>query len=356
MNLGLSGKWSKEELIYQYKITSNSLRPRTTPIADLSLPYGSGRKKAMQKAKQIIDLLAENDRGFFRGDESFLFVWLAEALFSTSPVFKNAFYLPADRTGVMHSHQVVASTLIRNSSTAGPHPETDIPMLSGVLADFLAGLMHMGEQPRRPGYKTMGLEAQRLERSILKGRVGSKRAKTGYPNFSYHPDRWKTDLPLMRASSMVSELAPIVLYLRHAVRCGDLMIIEEPESHLHPGMQAILARELARLVRSGVRIVITTHSDWFLEKISNLAQLSMLPKKQRENFPDADCALNPSEVGAWLFKPSQRPRGSIVEEITLDRETGLYPAGFDSVSEELYNESAEIYNRRPQWEGVRQPG
>ena len=57
---------------------------------------------------------------------------------------------------------------------------------------------------------------------------------------------------------MVSELAPVVLYLRHLVQPGELLIIEEPEAHLHPGMQAAFTRELARLVTTGVRIVITT--------------------------------------------------------------------------------------------------
>ena len=355
VNLHLSGDWADEELTYQYGIASDLFLSRTTPVANLHLPREYNKKMPMRRVEQIVDYLAEDDDRS-RYHDSFMLAWLAEGLLSSSPICHNAHYLPADRTGVMHSHQVVVSTLIQNASTASLRPSTDIPMLSGVLADFLDGLVQMSVRPRKFGSEAISSAARRLEKNILKGRVKLKKAETGYPRFSYHPDRWKTDLPLMRASSMVSELAPIVLYLRHFVRPGDLMIVEEPESHLHPGMQAAFARELARLVRLGVRVVMTTHSDWFLEKISNLAQLSMLPEKQRKNFPDADCALSLSEVGAWFFKPSQRPRGSIVEEITLDRETGLYPAGFDSVSEELYNESAEIYNRRPQWEGVRQPG
>ena len=43
------------------------------------------------------------------------------------PLFQPAYYLPADRTGVMHSHQVVVSTLIQNATTAGLRPSTDIP-------------------------------------------------------------------------------------------------------------------------------------------------------------------------------------------------------------------------------------
>ena len=265
------------------------------------------------------------------------------------PAGQSAFYLPADRTGVMHSHQVVVSALIQNASTAGLQPSTNVPMLSGVLADFLTlliGISPEGRSGRRLGPRRKSPELARgLEDNLLSGAVLLKSTDAGYPTFAYRPEGWKDDMPLMRASSMVSELAPVVLYLRHIVRPGDVLIIEEPEAHLHPAMQAAFARELARLVRAGVRIVMTTHSEWFLEQIGNLVRLSGLPKAKRRDLESADYALDPDQVGAWLFKPSNRPKGSVVEEVALDPETGLYPTGYDAVSEALYNEGADIYNR-----------
>ena len=265
------------------------------------------------------------------------------------PVSRNAYYLPADRTGVMHSHQVLVSTLVQNATTAGLRPSRDVPMLSGVLADFLSQLIEMSAQgrpgARRPSKKSTPTFEALLEKKILQGRVRLERSETGYPTFAYRPEGWKDDLPLMRASSMVSELAPVVLYLRHVVRPDDVLIIEEPEAHLHPAMQAAFARELARLVRAGVRIVMTTHSEWFLEQIGNLVGLSSLPEKQRTGIAGADVALRPEEVGAWLFKPTKRPKGSVVEEVPFNPETGLYRTGYDVVSETLYNASAAIFNR-----------
>ena len=281
----------------------------------------------------------------------FIFSLLPGTIFDSllRPVSRNAYYLPADRTGVMHSHQVVVSTLIQNATTAGLHPYGDVPMLSGVLADFLSQLIEMSVQgrpvARRPSKKSAHTLEALLEKNILQGRVRLERSETGYPTFAYRPEGWKDDLPLMRASSMVSELAPVVLYLRHVVRPGDVLIIEEPEAHLHPAMQAAFARELARLVRAGVRIVMTTHSEWFLEQIGNLVGLSSLPEKQRTGIAGADVALRPDEVGAWLFKPTKRPKGSVVEEVPFNRETGLYRTDYDVVSEALYNESAAIFNR-----------
>ena len=254
----------------------------------------------------------------------------------------DAYYLPSDRTGVMHSHQVVVGTLVQNATTAGLRPSATAPMLSGVLADFLNQLIGMDAVPTQRK-RRVGLDMP-FEQNLLQGSVHLTRTAY-YPSFTYRPTDWKEELPLMRASSMVSELAPVVLYLRYVVDAGDVLIIEEPEAHLHPGMQAALARELARLVRAGVRIVLTTHSEWLLEQIANLVKLSALPTSQRTGISGADVALEPHEVGAWLFKPSKRPKGSVVEEVMLDAETGMYPTDYDDVSMALYNESADIFNR-----------
>ena len=148
----------------------------------------------------------------------------------------------------------------------------------------------------------------------------------------------------MNTSSMVSELAPVVLYLRDVVQPGDTLIIEEPESHLHPAMQVEFTRVLAAAVKAGIRIIITTHSEWVLEALANLVRLSALPREQQGDIAGADVALTPREVGAWLFRPKRRPRGTVVEEIPLDLKAGTFPAGYGDITENLYNDWARIAN------------
>ena len=257
------------------------------------------------------------------------------------PLIRSAYYLPADRTGVMHSHQVVVGTLIQGATTTGLRRSTRVPMLSGVLADFLNDLIAMGQRKKEVPDRV----ARRLEKKLLAGAIRLKQSESGYPSFSYRPTDWDTDLPLMRTSSMISELAPVVLYLRHLVRPDDVLIIEEPESHLHPAMQAAFARELARLVRSGVRVMLTTHSEWMLEALANLVRLSELPENERKGIAGSDVALSSAEVGAWMFTPSDDGSGSTVEEMVLDREAGNFPAGYGEITESLYNDWAKIANR-----------
>ncbi|WP_129630823.1 AAA family ATPase [Candidatus Oscillochloris fontis] len=48
---------------------------------------------------------------------------------------------------------------------------------------------------------------------------------------------------------------------------GSLLIIENPEAHLHPRSQSIMGRFLARVAAAGVQVVVETHSDHILNGI-----------------------------------------------------------------------------------------
>lgn len=261
-----------------------------------------------------------------------------------NPMSQPAYYLPADRTGVMHAHKVVVGSLIQSASRAGLRPERALPELSGVLADFLEQLIKLDYLARRAERPIWDLP-QRLENEILRGTIHIKNSVAGYPVFTYQPTGWKEDMPLMNASSMVSELAPVVLYLRHVVSPGEVLIIEEPEAHLHPEMQVAFIRHLAAAVRSGIRVIITTHSEWVLEELANLVRLSDLPESRRKGIGGADYALSPDQVGTWLFEPKKRPRGSIVKEIPLDVDYGGFRSDYDNVAIGTHNDWAIIGNR-----------
>ena len=272
---------------------------------------------------------------------------LVEA-YTFDPLHRIAHYLPADRAGVMHAHRLVTGSLIARASRVSLQQGIPLPALSGVLTDFLEQLINFGSlHPERSPDRGHRL-AERLEEEILQGTIELENSVVDYPTFSYRPKGWKTDLPLLNTSSMVTELAPVVMYLRHLVRPGDILIIEEPEAHLHPAAQAAFTKLLARVVRSGVRVILTTHSEWILEQIANLVELSYLPAEKRANFQDiSGMSLNPEEVGVWLFNSPSGGQGTHVENIPFGSEGGFDQTGYEQVAEELYNEWSDISDHVP---------
>lgn len=144
---------------------------------------------------------------------------------------------------------------------------------------------------------------------------------------------------------MVAELAPVVLYIRNLVEVGDTLIVEEPEAHLHPDAQAELASVLARLVNSGVRVVITTHSNWIVDQLANLVRMSELDPNDRTDLPGHDASLAREDVGVWMFADGSDGEGSTVTEIDFDPDGVGYEPGYLGIADKQYNTWAEINNR-----------
>ena len=263
---------------------------------------------------------------------------------AVEPFDRLAYYLPADRGGILHAHPVLVRAMISGASRTIFRPDSPGTSITGVLADFLEQLIALSSTSNQGGGNYEKL-ARRIEDSILRGAIRVESSEIEYPSIVYRPKGWERDLPAMNASSMVSELSPVVLYLRHVVQPGNLLIVEEPEAHLHPKMQATFTRLLVAAVQSGIRILITTHSEWILEELANLVKLSELPNESRKGIASPDTALSPDQLGAWFFEPNEEAGGSVVREITLDEELATLPAGFGRVTQELYNRWVEISAR-----------
>ena len=337
---------------FAYHFSTRGTAPEFTALIPDTAPLQIERGR-----ERLLRSFSRFEREYQDGRDFEMVIWeLWDAIFPyiIGEVYRPAYYLPADRTGVMHAYRVVVRSLIEGATSAGLRPTAPMPTLSGVMADFLEQLIEFDDTPRMSHNRNRDI-ARDLEENILSGAVSVEKPDIGYPRFFYIPQGWKETkaLPLMNASSMVSELAPLVLYLRHVVAPGDLLIIEEPESHLHPAMQAAFARQLAQVVKAGIRVIVTTHSEWVLDQFANLVRLSALPQAKRKEFPEADAALRPDQFGAWLFKPKQRPKGSVVEEIRIDPEAGGLLADYSEIADQLYNTWAEIGNRITESQGVR---
>ena len=286
---------------------------------------------------------------------SYLMDELLESLFhSTGENQAETCYLPAARSGIMQSHRVIASSLVSRSTRAGFERFPELPTFSGVMADFMQGLIlhdmngpRLRYRQRREQLKALKIIADTLEEQTLGGQIRARKpSPTAYPEFVYRPVDANEDIRLSRASSMVSELAPVVLFMRSNIGSGDTLIIEEPEAHLHPAAQTEIAITLGRLINCGVRVVITTHSDWLLKGISNLMLEGEIEEQDAEGANDQlSGALRPNDVGIWLFQKDSPRDGSSIREIEFDHIEGIEPKDYESIAEELYNRSADLQNR-----------
>ena len=265
------------------------------------------------------------DTGNWRRDPARVFSWSVPA---------KSYYLPAARSGIMEIHGVIASSLVDRATRVGLERFSEIPAFSGLIADFLKQIIG-AEERQLPSDEMNGI-VKVLEDEVLRGEIEVNRPNAGYSEFCYRPQKSERALGMGQSSSMVSELAPLVFFLRDVVRPGDTLIIEEPEAHLHPRAQTRIAMTLARLVRVGVRVIITTHSDWLLEQIGNLVREGEVMKLGK-NQTEPTTWLTKEEVGAWWFR-----EGKPVTEIPFDSIEGIEPKDYYDVAEELHNNAVEF--------------
>ena len=116
----------------------------------------------------------------------------------------------------------------------------------------------------------------------------------------------RTTLPIQMTASVVKTLSSLDLYLKHIATTNDLIIIDEPEINLHPDNQILVARMLVRLMNSGFRIILSTHSDYIIREINNMVMMS---KKEanvvkgllaKGTYTEKDY-INPQDLGVYYF-------------------------------------------------------
>ena len=149
------------------------------------------------------------------------------------------------------------------------------------------------------------------------------------------------NLPLHIASSSARGLSDLYFYLRHVAKENQLVIIDEPESHLDTANQIQLARLLARMIQSNLKVLITTHSDYIIKEINNLIMLSRL-KKQKKVVKDLgykkDDFIEPDAIRAYVAE------GDGLTKCEID-EFGIDMPVFDETIDKINRTSIELASR-----------
>jgi predicted ATPase len=105
--------------------------------------------------------------------------------------------------------------------------------------------------------------------------IGGNYVVTRDEELYYVPKNGKSvKLSMDESSSAVRSLLDIGFYLRHEAQLGDLLMVDEPELNLHPENQRRVARLFARLVNIGIKVFITTHSDYIVKELNTLIMLN----------------------------------------------------------------------------------
>lgn len=148
-------------------------------------------------------------------------------------------------------------------------------------------------------------------------------------------------IPIYMTSSAIKSLVILDMYVRYLAQPNDILIIDEPELNLHPTNQILMAKLLAKLVNSGVKVLITTHSDYIVREFNNLIMLSAdFPGKARVlkkyKYEDNEL-LSPDRVRIYTAT-----RSHTIEKVEVNKD-GFDLEMFDEVILDSNEKASEIY-------------
>ena len=229
---------------------------------------------------------------------------------------KEIIYLPASRSGIMLLYANYLSNDNKRDGIDGVEIETGNDTdkeneygLTQPVYDFLMFLLkHKTSEMISDNNKAL---IEFINQNIINGRL----EKVGN-TVRYVPGESEKSIPIFLSSSLVSELAPIYQILSGIQRFKYIMY-DEIETCQHPTKQLQLARLLIRMVNSGYRLIVSTHSDTMASAINNLITLSLKNKRgelldrlgyEAEDLINADC------IRAYQFLINKEGR-TVVKEV-----------------------------------------
>jgi predicted ATPase len=167
---------------------------------------------------------------------------------------------------------------------------------------------------------------------------------------SYSPSNQPDlNLSLAESSSTVRSLVEIGFYLRHLSKKGDLLMVDEPELNLHPENQRKIARLFAMLVNHGIRVFITTHSDYIIKEFNTLLLLNKSDERlqalaQREGYQPTEL-LKPEQLNVYMTTVDERVTDKISYTLIpakITNDSGIELTSFNDTIEDMNRLQDEI--------------
>ena len=151
----------------------------------------------------------------------------------------------------------------------------------------------------------------------------------------FTPNGTEAKLTMDKCSSSVRALLLLDSYIRHSARPGDLLMIDEPEMNLHPENQRNLARLLALLVNAGIRVFITTHSDYIVREFDFMTRLHGNRKLAEKLGYTKNHLLEYNRIKKYISQKIENSNQCNLQEIEVSPEIGITESAFDDSIEKM---------------------
>lgn len=203
---------------------------------------------------------------------------------------------------IFGNYQKLDSTFVLPPSR-GPILTEQIIPTTGMYSEFLTDMAGLNRIKPRPD--TASEIVLKLFRTILEGEVDKEETTYIYTTND-------ASMPVSAAAASIREMAPLQILAKKQDVSRCAILVEEPEAHLHPLKQRMMADIIGALSHNGAIMQITTHSDYFLRRLNELIMFAKAKKttddpdklrtlSEKVNIVE-DMSIDESIIGAYLLR------------------------------------------------------
>ena len=106
----------------------------------------------------------------------------------------------------------------------------------------------------------------------------------------------------------------------NVINLDSLLVVDEPETHLHPEWQVKYAKLLIDLVKEGTKVLVTSHSPYMIQALRHFAQKADIYKTKTKFYlsqtnPSANYSTITDTEGNLdcIFKELSAPMDTIID-------------------------------------------
>lgn len=316
--------------------------------------------KAESSNDLVVTLLAE--KGKVKIPQDVIVKVIGDALKDIvfGQVFPNPFIASAERTGaaIFRKDLNFARNRLLEEMTQTAKNVDPFELLFKVYQDYALPVKANVDFTRQ-------LEALAKKRSFVADKypdvltdfadiIGGEYTVTRNDELYYIPKGKSVKLTMDESSSAVRSLLDIGFYLKHMAKPGDLLIVDEPELNLHPENQRRVARLFARLVNIGIKVFITTHSDYIIKELNTLIMLNhskphLRRIAEQEGYKPEEL-ISPEKIKVYIAEKTKvkldgGKNKTLCQTLTpadIDPELGIEARSFDMTIEAMNRIQEEI--------------
>jgi len=216
-------------------------------------------------------------------------------------------YITAERVGPREVYPLEDRQSVTVVGPAGEHAASvlhqgrDEQVLDGLaLPDAPPTRLRQVEERMRTFFPGCGLTVQQ----VLQTNAVTLGLRTSTDTDFHRP---------VHAGFGLTQVLPIIVAALSATE-GDIILIENPEVHLHPAGQALMGQFLTEVAQAGVQVIVETHSDHILNGIRRSVRAGKLP---------------PDQVAIHFFRPRTADAAQVISpQLDSSGNIDTWPEGF----------------------------